>query len=66
MRSIRERPPDRPGPPMSLFQWQILQEQRRVAGMSEEQLGTQDADGDTYVYIRILLWVQTSLLGTVI
>lgn len=34
-------------PPVTLFQWQIQREEQKVAGMSAEQLGTQDADGDT-------------------
>lgn len=38
-----ERPPAQP----TLFQWQIQREEQKVAGMSAEQLGTQDADGDT-------------------
>lgn len=37
------------GPPVqvTLFQWQIQREEQKVAGMSAEQLGMQDADGDT-------------------
>lgn len=34
---------------MTLFQWQIQQEARKVEGMSLEQLSMQDSDGDTYV-----------------
>lgn len=33
----------------TLFQWQIQQEEQKVAGMSAELLAMQDADGDTYV-----------------
>lgn len=36
-----------PPAPMSLFQWQIQQEELRVAGASAELLSEQDADGDT-------------------
>lgn len=34
---------------MTLFQWQIQQESRKVEGISLEQLSMQDSDGDTYV-----------------
>lgn len=36
-----------PATPLTLFQWQIQQEERRVAGTAAELLGWQDADGDT-------------------
>lgn len=36
-----------PPAPTSLFQWQIQQEERRVAGAPAELLSEQDADGDT-------------------
>lgn len=34
---------------ITLFQWQIQQEARKVEGLSQELLYMQDADGDTYV-----------------
>lgn len=37
---------------MTLFQWQIQQEARKVEGISLEQLSMQDSDGDTYVYMN--------------
>lgn len=36
-----------PPAPMTLFQWQIQQEQKRVEGTPAELLSRQDADGDT-------------------
>ncbi|XP_060888310.1 NF-kappa-B inhibitor zeta isoform X1 [Labrus mixtus] len=38
---------------MSLFHWQILQEVKRVGGVSPEQLNMQDSDGDTYLHIAV-------------
>lgn len=36
-----------PSTPMTLFQWQIQQEEQRVAGTAAELLSRQDSDGDT-------------------
>ncbi|XP_034533621.1 NF-kappa-B inhibitor zeta [Notolabrus celidotus] len=38
---------------MSLFQWQIQQEARRVGGVSPELLNMQDSDGDTFLHIAV-------------
>lgn len=46
---IRQPGPPTPPAPVTLFQWQLEQEEQRVAGMSAELLSAQDTDGDTYV-----------------
>ncbi|XP_030610155.1 NF-kappa-B inhibitor zeta [Archocentrus centrarchus] len=38
---------------MTLFQWQIQQEARKVEGLSPELLNMQDADGDTFLHIAV-------------
>lgn len=38
---------------MTLFQWQIQQEARKVEGISLEQLSMQDSDGDTFLHIAV-------------
>lgn len=42
---------------MTLFHWQIQQATRRVGGMSPELLNAQDGDGDTYVYMEWILYL---------
>ncbi|XP_034030806.1 NF-kappa-B inhibitor zeta [Thalassophryne amazonica] len=38
---------------MSLFQWQVHQEEKRVEGVPPELFSMQDADGDTYLHIAV-------------
>ncbi|KAM3585513.1 uncharacterized protein V6R79_019623 [Siganus canaliculatus] len=38
---------------MSFFQWQILQETKKVGQLHFEQLNMQDADGDTFLHIAV-------------
>nr|XP_015219933.1 PREDICTED: NF-kappa-B inhibitor zeta isoform X1 [Lepisosteus oculatus] len=38
---------------MSFFQWQIEQEERKLAGLSEDCLVTRDSDGDTFLHIAV-------------
>ncbi|XP_016422099.1 NF-kappa-B inhibitor zeta isoform X2 [Sinocyclocheilus rhinocerous] len=40
-------------PPVSFFQWQIQQEEERLAAVSHEQLTARDADGDTFLHIAV-------------
>ncbi|MEE6470035.1 hypothetical protein FKM82_008848 [Ascaphus truei] len=37
----------------SFFQWQIEQEEKKIANISQEQLLSKDADGDTYLHISV-------------
>ncbi|XP_053310966.1 NF-kappa-B inhibitor zeta [Spea bombifrons] len=37
----------------SFFHWQIEQEERKLANVSQEQLLIQDSDGDTYLHISV-------------
>ncbi|KAM4699609.1 NF-kappa-B inhibitor zeta [Discoglossus pictus] len=37
----------------SFFQWQIDQEENKIMNMSQEQLVSKDADGDTYLHIAV-------------
>ncbi|XP_072271217.1 NF-kappa-B inhibitor zeta [Pyxicephalus adspersus] len=37
----------------SFFHWQIEQEEKKLANVSEEQLLTKDTDGDTYLHITV-------------
>ncbi|KAI1899664.1 hypothetical protein AGOR_G00064110 [Albula goreensis] len=41
------------GEAMSLFQWQIKQEEEKLAGLPPEQLVVQDCDGDTFLHIAV-------------
>ncbi|XP_062384021.1 NF-kappa-B inhibitor zeta [Sardina pilchardus] len=38
---------------VSFFHWQIQQEEAKLAGLSTEQLSSQDEDGDTYLHIAV-------------
>uniref|UniRef100_A0A8C4RK25 NFKB inhibitor zeta n=1 Tax=Erpetoichthys calabaricus TaxID=27687 RepID=A0A8C4RK25_ERPCA len=38
---------------MSFFQWQIEQEERKLASMTQDQLITTDTDGDTFLHIAV-------------
>ncbi|XP_042572947.1 NF-kappa-B inhibitor zeta [Cyprinus carpio] len=40
-------------PPVSFFQWQIQQEEERLAALSHMELTARDADGDTYLHIAV-------------
>ncbi|XP_060754682.1 NF-kappa-B inhibitor zeta [Neoarius graeffei] len=40
-------------PPMSFFQWQIQQEEEKVAGLSPLDLIMKDGDGDTFLHIAV-------------
>lgn len=43
---------------MTLFQWQIQHEAQKVEGISPEIMQMQDADGDTYVFIKkVIIWM---------
>ncbi|KAM4796471.1 NF-kappa-B inhibitor zeta [Rhinophrynus dorsalis] len=37
----------------SFFQWQIEQEENKIASVSQEQLLSKDSDGDTYLHISV-------------
>lgn len=43
---------------MSLFHWQIQRETQRVGEVSPELLTMQDADGDTYVLMKKVVFVR--------
>uniref|UniRef100_A0A4W5RD80 OCA domain-containing protein n=1 Tax=Hucho hucho TaxID=62062 RepID=A0A4W5RD80_9TELE len=59
------------GEPMSFFQWQIRQEEEKLAGLTPEMLTSQDNDGDTFLHIavaqgrRALAYVLASKMATV-
>ncbi|XP_029112958.1 NF-kappa-B inhibitor zeta [Scleropages formosus] len=38
---------------MSFFQWQIQQEEKKLQGLSPEQLMIRDGDGDTFLHIAV-------------
>ncbi|XP_026060613.1 NF-kappa-B inhibitor zeta-like [Carassius auratus] len=40
-------------PPVSFFQWQIQQEEQRLASVSHAELTARDADGDTFLHIAV-------------
>ncbi|XP_059409398.1 NF-kappa-B inhibitor zeta [Carassius carassius] len=40
-------------PPVSFFQWQIQQEEERLASVSPGELTARDADGDTFLHIAV-------------
>ncbi|CAL8290872.1 unnamed protein product [Lota lota] len=52
-----QRAPDLPAVPgngsLSLFQWQLLQESRRLGDVTEDMLAMQDEDGDTCLHIAV-------------
>ncbi|KAK7166879.1 hypothetical protein R3I93_006607 [Phoxinus phoxinus] len=39
--------------PVSFFQWQIQQEERKLAALSPVELSTRDGDGDTFLHIAV-------------
>ncbi|XP_019898015.1 NF-kappa-B inhibitor zeta isoform X2 [Esox lucius] len=41
------------GEPMSFFQWQIQQEEKKLASFTPEMLTSQDDDGDTFLHIAV-------------
>ncbi|XP_042175361.1 NF-kappa-B inhibitor zeta isoform X3 [Oncorhynchus tshawytscha] len=59
------------GEPTSFFQWQIRQEEEKLAGLTPEMLTSQDNDGDTFLHIavaqgrRALAYVLASKMATV-
>ncbi|XP_064826438.1 NF-kappa-B inhibitor zeta isoform X1 [Oncorhynchus masou masou] len=59
------------GEPTSFFQWQIRQEEEKLAGLTPEMLTSQDDDGDTFLHIavaqgrRALAYVLASKMATV-
>ncbi|KAM9454344.1 NF-kappa-B inhibitor zeta isoform 1-T1 [Clarias gariepinus] len=40
-------------PPVSFFQWQIEQEEKKLAGLSPLDLVSRDEDGDTFLHIAV-------------
>ncbi|KAI1885192.1 hypothetical protein AGOR_G00217650 [Albula goreensis] len=38
---------------MSFFQWQVEQEEEKLAGLSSEQLAARDEDGDTFLHVAV-------------
>ncbi|KAB5523365.1 hypothetical protein PHYPO_G00151710 [Pangasianodon hypophthalmus] len=47
------RPSGNTAPPISFFQWQIQQEEEKVAGLSPLDLISRDGDGDTFLHIAV-------------
>ncbi|CAB1327648.1 unnamed protein product [Coregonus sp. 'balchen'] len=41
------------GEPMTFFQWQIQQEEEKLAGLNPQMLTSQDSDGDTFLHIAV-------------
>ncbi|XP_056120791.1 NF-kappa-B inhibitor zeta isoform X1 [Rhinichthys klamathensis goyatoka] len=42
-----------PAVPVSFFQWQIEQEEQKLAALSPVELSTRDGDGDTFLHIAV-------------
>ncbi|XP_062866974.1 NF-kappa-B inhibitor zeta [Trichomycterus rosablanca] len=42
-----------PSAPVSFFQWQIQQEEEKLAGLSPLDLTSRDSDGDTFLHIAV-------------
>ncbi|XP_036413260.1 NF-kappa-B inhibitor zeta isoform X2 [Colossoma macropomum] len=42
-----------PAPPVSFFQWQIQQEEEKLAGLTPLDLTSRDGDGDTFLHIAV-------------
>ncbi|KAL7852696.1 hypothetical protein SRHO_G00184810 [Serrasalmus rhombeus] len=42
-----------PAPPVSFFQWQIQQEEEKLAGLTPVDLTSRDGDGDTFLHIAV-------------
>ncbi|XP_072513842.1 NF-kappa-B inhibitor zeta [Salminus brasiliensis] len=40
-------------PPVSFFQWQIQQEEEKLAGLTPQDLTSRDGDGDTFLHIAV-------------
>ncbi|XP_051983322.1 NF-kappa-B inhibitor zeta isoform X2 [Xyrauchen texanus] len=40
-------------PPVSFFEWQIQQEEEKLAGLSHTELIARDGDGDTFLHIAV-------------
>ncbi|KAL1022044.1 hypothetical protein UPYG_G00021510 [Umbra pygmaea] len=53
LNSVCQQAPFAEGEPMSFFQWQIRQEEERLAALPPQMLTSQDDDGDTFLHIAV-------------